>query len=46
MSCFCKAAWRAALAVAMFPSHMIRFTSSMRFLRRSESSRSCCSSSC
>lgn len=46
LSCFCRAAWRAAFAVAMFPSHMTRVTSSLRFLRLSESSRSNFSSSC
>lgn len=43
--CFCRAAWRAAVAVAMFPSHMTRVTSSLRFLRAFDSFKSCCSSS-
>lgn len=44
--CFCNAAWRAAVAVAMLPSHMTRVTSSLRFFRAFDSFSSCCSSSC
>lgn len=43
--CFWRAACRAAVAVAMLPSHSTRVTSSFRFLRAFDSLSSCCSSS-